>query len=404
MKLKTYFAVLLLCILAPVASTQVVVDQNLIERQQDELSLHFAILHSNVLTGLLEALSNTDHKGLPPFPQRDNEREREDAWSPVFEHPKDIAYLNDGLGCIRFLIPANHTQRPNICAPVDVRARLTMEALREDWDNVRSVPKGRSEYLDLLNLSDGIQALWQDEKTTYCRLRPEAQYIELKGSLASCTGTVEQTPTIRVNSFSSFIWNGPICHAADFQTICEKNPVYDSPAVSSLAEDPLSGRKIHKLSYGGVEVGSYLSYSIAVGFSKIREFIVANITVVNASEIPMEVTQQFNGTLPAPSDKDFAKRNLGTCPYFWTDPKRPIPTSSGSVPAHSSRQFSILMAADAGQTNMQRWSAESNVYSVTSIRYTVRVQGTDFIFPWLVPIGAENVNAGKCYDVPEWKR
>jgi hypothetical protein len=236
----------------------------------------------------------------------------------------------------------------------------------------------------------------------------------LKDSLASCTGTlravvdgsatVEQTPTIRVNSFSSFIWNGPVCHAVDFQTVCGKNPDYDSPAVSSLAEDPLNGRKIHKISYEGVEVGSYLSYSIAVGFSKIREFIVANITVVNASEASVEATQQLNATLPAPSEKDFTKRNLGTCPYFWTDPKRPIPTSSGSVPAHSSRQFSILMAADAAQTNMQRWSAESNFYSVTPIRYTVRVQGTDFIFPWLVPIGAENVNAGKCYDVPEWKR
>jgi hypothetical protein len=211
----------------------------------------------------------------------------------------------------------------------------------------------------------------------------------------------QTSPVIRVESFSSFVWNGPVCHMADFQAVCDKNPAYDSPAVSSLVEDPLTGQKIHKLAYEGVEVGSYLTYSISVGFSKIREFIVANITIVNGTESPVEVSE-FNASLPLPSQKDFAKRNVGVCPYVWSDAKKPIPISTGVVAPHSSRQLSILMSAEAGQTNMQRWTAESNVYSVAPVRYAVKVQGKDFVFPWLAPIGAENVKDGKCYSVPEW--
>jgi hypothetical protein len=212
----------------------------------------------------------------------------------------------------------------------------------------------------------------------------------------------QASPAIRVESFSSFVWNGPVCHKVDFQPICERNPAYDSPAVSSLVEDPLTGQKIHKLAYEGIEVGSSLSYSIALGFSKIREFIVANITIANASDNIVEVSQ-FDASLPMPSQKDFSKGNLGSCPYFRSDPKKPIPISTGSVPPHSSRQFSILMATEAGQTNLQRWSAESNVYSVVPVRYSLKVQGIDFVFPWLAPVGAENVKESKCYVVPEWK-
>jgi hypothetical protein len=60
-----------------------------------------------------------------------------------------------------------------------------MEVLREDWENGRSVPKGKSGALEAFR--DAIPPLWGQEKTLYCVLRPEAQYIDLDDSLRRCT-------------------------------------------------------------------------------------------------------------------------------------------------------------------------------------------------------------------------
>ena len=222
--------------------------------------------------------------------------------------------------------------------------------------------------------------------------------------LASISGRgQESTPVIRVNSFSSFIWNGPVCHMGDIGPICGTTPDYNGPATSTLVEDPLTGQKIHKLAYEDVEVGSYLTYSMTVGFSKVREYFVANITIVNSTANPVDVSEA-NTTLPVPSDKDFAKRNVGFCPYIWSDPKKPVPVANGIVAPHASRQFSILMTSEATDTNMQRWTAESDVYSVASMRYAIKVNGNSFVFPWLIPTGTSSVThkEGKCYSVPEW--
>lgn len=95
-----------------------------------------------------------------------------------------VVAVNDGLGCIHFL-KADGTQIPNLCAPIDIRAQLAMEALREDWENGRGVPEGKSDTLAAFR--ESIPSLWAEEKTLYCILRPEAQYIDLDDSLQNCT-------------------------------------------------------------------------------------------------------------------------------------------------------------------------------------------------------------------------
>ena len=117
-----------------------------------------------------------------PFQKKDNERARMAAWSPKYEH-KNVAAVNDGLGCIMF-ITKDGSDIPSLCAPVDVQANLAMEA-REDWENGRRVPDGKNEMLS--SIVNSIPSLWAEENTLYCLLRPKEKYIDLNDTLQSCT-------------------------------------------------------------------------------------------------------------------------------------------------------------------------------------------------------------------------
>ena len=155
------------------------ISQASIEKQQRRLSNQVTILLNNFGTWWLEAYP----KGAP-FVTRDNADDRRAAWRPKFDPPKDAAYLNDGLGCVTFITKNNAPTIPDICAPADVQARLAMEALREDWDKSRNAV-GQNKMLDMMR--DGIPIAFYEEKTMYCVLRPEAQYIDLTDKLESCT-------------------------------------------------------------------------------------------------------------------------------------------------------------------------------------------------------------------------
>lgn len=155
------------------------ISQESIEKQQHKLSSQVTILHGNFTTFWLD----TYPKGAP-FVTRNNDRERQEAWRPKFNPPKDVAYLNDGLGCMIFITKGNAPRIPDLCAPVDVQARLAMEVLREDWENGRNAV-GQSKMLDMMR--DSIPMMFAEEKTMYCVLRPEAQYIDLSDKLENCT-------------------------------------------------------------------------------------------------------------------------------------------------------------------------------------------------------------------------
>lgn len=168
-----------LLLLGSGVSHQTTVNTEALEKQQQELSKKVTILRLNFST-----FWNTTYPEGAPFATQSHEAER-NAAAPKYSKREGVKTFNDGLGCLHF-ITADGTQIPNLCAPIDVRAQLAMEALRrEDRENGRSVPKDKGDLIAAVR--DSILSLWAEEKTLYCVLRPEAQYIDLNDSLQSCT-------------------------------------------------------------------------------------------------------------------------------------------------------------------------------------------------------------------------
>jgi hypothetical protein len=164
-----------------VAPCQMTVNTAAIAEQQTELSQHVLILRTNFATFWMMVYPEG-----APFATKNHKAER-DAAAPQYQKLDGVVAVNDGLGCVLF-IRNDGSNIPNVCAPVDVRAKLAMEALREDWENGRSVPRDKNEMFNVTR--DSIPSLWAQEKTLYCILRPEAQYIDLDDSLRSCTPKV----------------------------------------------------------------------------------------------------------------------------------------------------------------------------------------------------------------------
>jgi hypothetical protein len=162
-------------------------DKAAIQNQQRDISTHILTLRTNFLTFWMVAYPNG------PLPSRDKEAERKEAWNPKLDIPKGVVPVNTNLGCITFIVPNGLPPIPDNCAPLDVQARLGMEALREDWENGRNVPEGQGDLFATLRvLRNGIPELWGEEKTLYCVLRPEAQYIDLDDTIKDCTRKEKQ--------------------------------------------------------------------------------------------------------------------------------------------------------------------------------------------------------------------
>jgi hypothetical protein len=150
-----------------------------IETRQRILSREVTILHSNFLT-----FWNLAYPNGAPFQTRDKAKEREASWNPQFKGQKDVPYINDGLGCVIFINKAGAPPIPSVCAPVEVQAQLAMETLREAWSNSLNVPE---EKQALKAISDSIPMLWAEERTLFCIVRPNGEYIGLSDSLERCT-------------------------------------------------------------------------------------------------------------------------------------------------------------------------------------------------------------------------
>src|SRR6266700_2583896 len=131
------------------------ISEESIKKQQRQLSFEVTILENNFNVFMNEAYP----KGTP-FVQRYGSAEREAAWMPNYKAPKDVVYLNDGLGCITFITKSNVP--PSLCGPVDLQAKLAMEALRENWENSKNAV-GKDALLDAAR--NTIPILFAEEKT-----------------------------------------------------------------------------------------------------------------------------------------------------------------------------------------------------------------------------------------------
>jgi len=86
----------------------------------------------------------------------------------------------------------------------------------------------------------------------------------------------QETTDFKVDVNSAFVWGN------------------DSPggAVSSTLEDPLTGRSLPKLSYGGIEVTSRMGFE-RVGGGRVGEYLEQTTTIVNDSGV--SVSLQYGG-------------------------------------------------------------------------------------------------------------
>ena len=149
-----------------------------IEKQQAEIAQRV----STLLTNFETSWNMTYPNGAPK--RRDRHLERIAAWNPKLnDRQEEAIHMNDGLGCIVFITKEAKDRIPNLCASADIQASLAMEALREAWENSLTVPDKTA----LSAIRGGIPMIWAEEKTLYCILRPDAQYIGLGDKLESCT-------------------------------------------------------------------------------------------------------------------------------------------------------------------------------------------------------------------------
>jgi hypothetical protein len=144
------------------------------EKQQRALHDQATRVIQNMFTFIIEA-----YPGGIPYAQRDNVEKRRDAWSPRIDAKDTANAFNDGMGCV-IVIPGK-----DVCAPPDLQARLTMETLREHWDNTKEIPASKIPMMSAFR--DSVANLFYQEKVMFCVLRPEANYIDLTDTLMACT-------------------------------------------------------------------------------------------------------------------------------------------------------------------------------------------------------------------------
>jgi hypothetical protein len=119
-------------------------------------------------------------------------------------------------------------------------------------------------------------------------------------SFAMSTFAQNKTPTFKVNTTSALVWD---------------NAFPNNPSVSTVW-DPLTGREIHKLSSGGVEVSSIVGYE-KVALTKAGSFL--NYTTTIANNTDSDVSVQYGGASVdghaapllwvAPTNRGFKKRD-----------------------------------------------------------------------------------------------
>jgi hypothetical protein len=191
--------------------------------------------------------------------------------------------------------------------------------------------------------------------------------------------------TIKKEVESGIVWSGPQCQTS-YTPLGGHDPLCDSipgahPEASSLVQDPLTGNSLRKISYEGVDVISGLrSYALGCGWNECHTAYVATFTIVNNTQYPLELNgRTFTSTLPQPTEKEIRK--------WWGKKARPsdfVP-SSGTIPPGQSARVLGAMVGTGNMSNITRWWDHAPVF-VVPLRYSIKIRGKDFVFPWLGPI------------------
>lgn len=205
----------------------------------------------------------------------------------------------------------------------------------------------------------------------------------------------ESTPAFRTEAESAFVWGQDAPHGA----------------VSSIAQDPLTGRILHKLSYNGVEVSSRLGYegewlADSKWLDHPYDVVISVTTVVNDTSAPVSV---FYGGATADGHEVIVigEKSSKQVPYLARKSWHELSCiQNGSVPSEvvilSGEQGEVvILAGEQGRSqrgishSTDHWNVQPgssrDASAVTAIqrpnraaeyRYFVRVNNKDFVFPW----------------------
>ena len=200
---------------------------------------------------------------------------------------------------------------------------------------------------------------------------------------ATSTFAQNNVPTFRVNAASALVWNS------------------DSPenVSSSLVWDPLTGREIHRLSSGGVEVSSMVGFE-RVSLSKAGSLL--NYTTTIANNTDSDVSVQYGGASVdgraapplwvGPTNKGFKKRDRKE---FWELSKMycfkgGFSSKENYFSAHEPSKIFTIPPGTAitisSVTTDPRHSAllcsVDGCHVTGTIRYYITVNRKDYVFVW----------------------
>jgi Trypsin-like peptidase domain len=195
---------------------------------------------------------------------------------------------------------------------------------------------------------------------------------------AAETSRTSAPPGADVGTPTSFVWGEETSSGA---------------AVSSTAKDPLTGHTLRRIETNFAKVSTQVSYSeTKAGWEAYSVFAVASIKVANTGDSPIQVSGTTQ-TLATPRDEYFRKSQVG-CPYLahWDAPRKkgtePTPAgSTATIAARSSREFSVVMWIHISGSGVPDNAPDASDYVGAPVpaRYSIRLNGVDFVFPAKIP-------------------
>jgi hypothetical protein len=202
-------------------------------------------------------------------------------------------------------------------------------------------------------------------------------------ALTIITFAQNDVPTFRTETTSAFVWGEDSRFGA----------------VSTSIRDPITGNAIHKLNHGGIEVSSRAGFE-RVGSGAAGELLNFTTTIVNTTESEVSVRQggvSVEGHLALPLAVVMTKKGLNKRErkQVWEFASMHcfssgfLPNEEFFSPLSSSRVFTVprnKALTVSFVTKDPRYSSVlcsvEGCYPKGTIRFSVTVNTTDFVFTW----------------------
>ena len=188
--------------------------------------------------------------------------------------------------------------------------------------------------------------------------------------------TVPLLPLVLV--FSSTARQGPIRVVAESAVLWGEERPW---AHSTTVKDPLTGHALRRINTDSAEVSSSVAFSqTRAAWESYSIFAVATVIVTNTQSEPIEVSGSTQ-TLEFPPEKYFKKGQIA-CSYVanWDSPRK-----KNSEPFPAEVKASILMFVHMSGVPDNVPEASNIVGAPVHGRYSVKVNGVDFVFPVTIP-------------------